>query len=56
MEYCNELERVRVKGCKCLLTSYNAVTSDMNNQVGLPLVEHDTRYANADEYLRVLYK
>ncbi|GKT64380.1 Xenobiotic compound family [Colletotrichum tofieldiae] len=27
----------------------------MNHKVGLPLVEHDTRYANADEYLRVLY-
>lgn len=24
--------------------------------VGLPYVEHDKRYENADEYLRILYK
>lgn len=30
--------------------------TSVNHKVGLPLVEHDTRYENADEYLRVLYK
>ncbi|KAH8892474.1 DszA family xenobiotic compound monooxygenase [Thozetella sp. PMI_491] len=38
---------------------WNIVTSwkeSASKAVGLPLVEHDQRYANADEYLRVLYK
>ncbi|KAJ0352910.1 hypothetical protein COL154_012363 [Colletotrichum chrysophilum] len=38
---------------------WNIVTSwkeSASKAVGLPLVEHDTRYENADEYLRVLYK
>ncbi|KAK2054865.1 DszA family xenobiotic compound monooxygenase [Colletotrichum caudatum] len=38
---------------------WNIVTSwkeSASKAVGLPLVEHDTRYANADEYLRLLYK
>lgn len=26
------------------------------DKVGLPYVEHDQRYENADEYLRILYK
>ncbi|KAF6795838.1 xenobiotic compound family [Colletotrichum sojae] len=38
---------------------WNIVTSwkeSASKAVGLPLVEHDQRYENADEYLRVLYK
>ncbi|GKT91530.1 xenobiotic compound family [Colletotrichum tofieldiae] len=39
-----------------IVTSWKESASKaMNHKVGLPLVEHDTRYANADEYLRVLY-
>ncbi|KXH69321.1 DszA family Xenobiotic compound monooxygenase [Colletotrichum salicis] len=38
---------------------WNIVTSwkeSASKAVGLPLVEHDTHYSNADEYLWVLYK
>ena len=28
----------------------------IERKVGLPYVEHDKRYENADEYLRILYK
>ncbi|EOO01180.1 putative xenobiotic compound family protein [Phaeoacremonium minimum UCRPA7] len=38
---------------------WNIVTSwkeSASKAVGLPLVEHDKRYENADEYLQVLYK
>ncbi|GKT43030.1 dimethyl-sulfide monooxygenase [Colletotrichum spaethianum] len=40
-----------------IVTSWKESASKaLNKKVGLPLVEHDTRYANADEYLRLLYK
>ncbi|KAI8189029.1 Dimethyl-sulfide monooxygenase [Colletotrichum sp. SAR 10_75] len=35
---------------------YDTYKGSAEPSVGLPLVEHDTRYENADEYLRVLYK
>ena len=38
---------------------WNIVTSWKENAsraVGLPYIEHDKRYENADEYLRILYK
>jgi alkanesulfonate monooxygenase SsuD/methylene tetrahydromethanopterin reductase-like flavin-dependent oxidoreductase (luciferase family) len=38
---------------------WNIVTSwkqAASRAVGLPYVDHDTRYDNADEYLRILYK
>ncbi|KAF2706361.1 DszA family xenobiotic compound monooxygenase [Pleomassaria siparia CBS 279.74] len=38
---------------------WNIVTSwkpAASKAVGLPYVDHDTRYENADEYLRILYK
>lgn len=56
MEHSNQLETSCFESCEFLekLMSYSRILTVC--KVGLPYVEHDKRYDNADEYLRVLYK
>lgn len=56
MEYRNKLEASGFESCR--FSVWERLYRSTNNflKVGLPYVEHDKRYDNADEYLRILYK